>query len=97
MDPMSGRFVEEDKAEAWMGRISIGEIIKIKGEELEVVEIEGRHIRLKLLSSEDRGLLARGDRYESLDTMREDRQRSISDELFQNSPSRKKDIHNTGR
>lgn len=54
MDTNSGRFVEEENAEAWMERISVGEIIKIKGEELEVVQIHQREIVLKLRSADDR-------------------------------------------
>ncbi len=52
MDPMAGRFVEEDRAEKWMARVEIGEVVKIKGEELEIVEIGDRTLTLKLLSPE---------------------------------------------
>jgi len=54
MDPNAGRFIEEERAEAWMARIEVGETIKIKGEELEVVEIGDRTVTLKLLSFEER-------------------------------------------
>ena len=54
MDTNRGRFVEEESAEAWMQRISVGEIIKIHGEECEVTEIAGRTVTLKLLSAEER-------------------------------------------
>ncbi len=54
MDSNAGEFVDESRAEAWMQRIGVGEVVKIKGEELEVVSIVGREITLKLLSHEDR-------------------------------------------
>ena len=54
MDTNAGRFVEEESAEKWMQSISVGETIKIKGEECEVVSIDGRELTLKLLSAEDR-------------------------------------------
>ncbi len=54
MDTDAGRFVEDEKAETWMQRLDIGEVVKIKGEELEVVKIEGRLVVLKLLNSEER-------------------------------------------
>ena len=54
MDTNSGRFIEEQNAESWMQRIEVGEIIKIKGEELRVVSIESRRITLELMSAEDR-------------------------------------------
>jgi hypothetical protein len=42
-----------------MQRIGVGEVIKIKGEECEVVKIGRREITLKLLSTTDReGALA---------------------------------------
>ncbi len=54
MDSNAGEFVGPDRAEAWMERLDVGEIVKIKGEELEVVKIEGREVTLKLRSWEDR-------------------------------------------
>lgn len=54
MDTNAGEFVEEKRAEAWMQRIEIGEVVKIKGEELEVVRIEKREITLKLLGQIER-------------------------------------------
>jgi hypothetical protein len=54
MNPSSGEFVDEDRSESWMQRIEVGEVIKIKGEECEVVKIGRREITLKLLSSADR-------------------------------------------
>jgi len=54
MDTNAGEFVGEERAEAWMQRIEVGEIVKIKGEKLEVVRIEKREITLKLLSAYER-------------------------------------------
>lgn len=54
MDTNAGEFVGEDRVEQWMQRIAVGETVKIKGEELEVVKIERREITLKLLSYEER-------------------------------------------
>jgi len=54
MDTNSAEFVGEERAEAWMQRIEVGEVIKIKGEDLEVVRIEKREITLKLLSAYER-------------------------------------------
>ena len=61
MDTRSGEFVEDERAESWMQRIGIGEVVKIKGEELEVVGISGREITLRLLSANDRLARALGD------------------------------------
>ena len=63
MDTRSGEFVEDERAESWMQRIDIGEVVKIKGAELEVVGIAGREIRLCLLSASDRAARALGDVY----------------------------------
>jgi len=54
MNPTSGEFVGDELAETWMQRIAVGETVKIKGEELEVVSIGPREITLKLLSQGDR-------------------------------------------
>ena len=54
MDTDSGRFVDDEQAQSWMQRISVGEVIKIKGEECEVVELGERTITLKLLSADER-------------------------------------------
>lgn len=54
MDSNAGEFIEEKRAEVWMQRIEVGEVIKIKDEELEVVKIETREITLKLLSAHER-------------------------------------------
>ena len=54
MDTNAGRFVEEKSAEAWMQRVEVGEVVKIKGEELRIVVIEDRRITLELLSADDR-------------------------------------------
>ncbi len=54
MDTNSGRFIEEKNAEEWMQRISVGETIKIKGEECEVMAFTDRTVTLKLLSADER-------------------------------------------
>lgn len=54
MDTNAGQFVQEDRAEQWMQRLTVGEIVKIKDEELEVVKIEGRECTLKLRSAAER-------------------------------------------
>ena len=54
MDTNAGEFVGEERAEAWMQRIEVGEVVKIKGEELEVLRIDERTIVLKLLSASDK-------------------------------------------
>ena len=54
MDTEAGRFVEEESAEDWMQRISVGEEIPIKGETCVVTAISDREVTLKLLSREDR-------------------------------------------
>ena len=54
MDPNVGRFIEEENAEKWMETLEIGEIVKIKGEELEVAEIGDRTVTFKLRSAMER-------------------------------------------
>lgn len=54
MDPNSGRFVDEREAKAHMKRFTVGEVLKLKGEEFEVLEIQEREIRLKPLSAQER-------------------------------------------
>jgi len=54
MDTETGQFVAENKAEAWMKRIQMHEIVEIKGAVLEVVSIGRREITLKLLSRDER-------------------------------------------
>ena len=54
MDTNAGEFVDEQRSESWMQRIEVGEVIKIKGEELEVLKINERTIVLKLLSASDK-------------------------------------------
>ncbi len=54
MDTNTGEFVGPDRAEAWMERLGVGEIVKIKGEELEVVKIGRSEVTLELCSLEDR-------------------------------------------
>lgn len=92
MDPMSGRFVEEERAEQWMARVEVGEVVKIKGEELEIVKIEGREMTLKLLSAEDRGRRAIGDAFEGLDAMRESAREHNIEGLFPGQKGRKRDV-----
>lgn len=75
MDTNKGRFLEEDdkRIEAWMKRISVGEIIKIKDKEYEVVEINDREIKLKLLSFQEQM---------SREFAASDRLRSLRSELY---------------
>jgi hypothetical protein len=54
MNPNSGEFEDGARAKAWMERVKVGEVVKIKGEELEIVSIAKRTITLKLLSADDR-------------------------------------------
>lgn len=54
MDTNAGEFVEEERAERWMQRLQVGEIVKIKGEELQVVSTDKREVTLRLLSAADR-------------------------------------------
>ncbi len=54
MDTNAGRFVEEASAEDWMQRISVNEIIKLKGEDCRVVRIGERQVVLELMSATDR-------------------------------------------
>lgn len=54
MDPDAGRFVEEERVREWMKKLELGEVVEIKGEKLEVLEIKDRTVTLKLLSMEDR-------------------------------------------
>lgn len=91
MNPQTGQFVQEDRAEQWMQRVEVGEIVKIKGEELEIVEIEDRHIKLKLLSVRDRI----GKSFTALDDLREQLQCKNGETLF--APSKKRETINTGR
>lgn len=58
MDSNAGEFVGDERAQAWMQRIEVGEVVKIKGEELEVVSISLREITLKLLGQQDRDVHA---------------------------------------
>lgn len=50
----TGELLEEQNAEAWMKRISVGEVIQIKGEDCKVVQIGGRTITFELMSRADR-------------------------------------------
>lgn len=85
MNPQTGMFVQEDRAEKWMQRVEVGEIVKIKGEELEIVEIEDRHIKLRLLSVEDRVRKHGGD-YQMIDDLREQLQQENVATLFETIP-----------
>lgn len=58
MDTNSGRFVGEDDAEPWMERLTVGEVVKIKGAELRVVVIEDRRVTLELTSAAERRFAA---------------------------------------
>ena len=70
MDTNSGRFVEEENADRWMQRLEVGETIKIKGEELRVVEISGRRVTLELKSATER-MLEEGEAAERLGELRD--------------------------
>lgn len=61
MNTETGEFVELDRAEKWMEKLAIDEIVMIKGGYLTVVKIQGREVTLKLLSAEDRVLLVPQD------------------------------------
>ena len=57
MDTNAGRFIPETQPEQirpWMKRISVGEIVTLKGEVCEVVEFGERTVTLKLLSKAER-------------------------------------------
>ncbi len=45
---------DEERVEGWMQRLRVGEIVKIKGEELKVVGFSDRTVTLRLESAEDR-------------------------------------------
>ena len=76
MNTDTGEFVEDSKAEKWMQRLDIGEVVKLKGEECEVVAIEDREVRLKLMNSEDR----RQHRYNQAPRNRNERRKELADE-----------------
>lgn len=95
MNSQTGHFVKEDRAEQWMQRVEIGEVVKIKGEELEIVEIEGRHIKLKLLSAEDRIDTTIEEHFKCLDI--QERQFRNGANLFLQTPHRKRETLNSGR
>lgn len=58
MDTDIGYFLPEahPRVKQWMERISIGDVVELKGQQCEVVDIEvgGRTVTLKLMSSYDR-------------------------------------------
>lgn len=70
MDPNAGRFVDEDRAQKWMERVEVGEVVKIKGEELEIIEIGKRTLKLKLLSHNERMEKSFGGLVQDFDEMR---------------------------
>lgn len=63
MDTEAGKFRAEDdpKAESWMTRIALGEVVEVKGEQFEVAGITERYLTLKLMSAEERGQRALRD------------------------------------
>ena len=73
VDTDSGRFVDDAHAQKWMKRIALGEIVKVKDEEMEVVAIRERTITLKLLSFEER--FGRGNAFEDAADIESRRQR----------------------
>ena len=54
MDTSRGEFVEDSRAEKWMKRLEVGQVVKVLEEEFEVKEISKRTILLQMLSAEDR-------------------------------------------
>ena len=54
MDPDAGRFMREEEAKAWMTRFEIGETVKVKEEEFEILAIKERELILKPLSAGER-------------------------------------------
>ena len=84
MDTNAGRFVEEENAEKWMKRLAVGEVVKIKNEELIVVAIgpdaerglSDREVILALKSEEDR-IMSEFASSESLEKRRTELQREF--------------------
>jgi hypothetical protein len=58
MDPDGGRFVDESKALPHFKRYLVGEVLKLKDEEFEVVEITPRDIRLRPIAQDPAARLA---------------------------------------
>jgi len=54
MNASEGKFVHLGEAKLWMQTLTVGEVVKMKGEEFEVVEITDRECRLKLMSADER-------------------------------------------
>lgn len=54
MDTNAGRFVKDAPAQPGVKTIEVGEILSVKGEQCEVMRIEGRFVVLKLLSTVER-------------------------------------------
>lgn len=84
MDTNSGRFVEESSAERWMKRVSVGETLKIKTEEVVIVAIgpdtnrglSDREMIVALKSATDRML----DEQESADRLELMREKMLRDQ-----------------
>lgn len=56
MDPHEGRFDPPNESNQHLKRFTVGETLKLKGEEFEVIEIRPRAIILKPMSAFERGL-----------------------------------------
>lgn len=54
MNTDTGEFVREERIRSWMKTLSVGEVVKLKGEECQVTAIGERTVTLTLLSDEDR-------------------------------------------
>ncbi len=75
MDTNAGEFVGEGRAEVWMQHIRIGEVVEIKGEELEVVGIGRHEITLKLLGQRDRDIRSQQEALEGMSVSFEESKR----------------------
>ncbi len=77
MNTETGEFVDARQAESWMKRVSVGEIIEIKGEKLRIIKFTGsgpnpRQVVLELLSALDREDI--GNQYADLANRESERQ-----------------------
>lgn len=54
MNTERGEFVPQEEAEPHMQTLDIGEVVKVKDEEFQVVAIKGRLVALRLMSAQDR-------------------------------------------
>ena len=54
MNTNSGEFVDDSRAEQWMKRVEVGQVIKILEEEFEITSIGQREMTVKLLSFRER-------------------------------------------